>query len=144
MAAPDSDVRPTIRLGDPWALTLAGLLVVTGVAHLVAADTFDAIVPHVLPGAPAAWTLGSGIVELVLALGLVLPETRRLTATVTATFFVLVLPANIQMAVDWASRSALELTAALLRIPLQIPLIWWAWRVRGRSTSESAGASNPW
>jgi uncharacterized membrane protein len=136
-------VSSTTRLGDPWALALAGLLALTGTAHLVAADTFDAIVPHVLPGSPGAWTLVSGIAELLLALGLVVPTTRRGTATLTAVFFVLVLPANVQMAVDWSSRSAAEQAIALLRIPLQIPLIWWAWQVRSRSTSKPVGASNP-
>jgi uncharacterized membrane protein len=118
---------------DPWALMLAGLLTVTGVIHFVAPDVFNPIVPHALPGSAALWTGLSGAAELLLALGIAVPATRRVAATLTAIFLVLVFPANIQMAVDWASKSTAEVVIAWLRLPLQIPLIWWAWHVRTRT-----------
>jgi len=119
---------------DGWALALAGLLTFTGVAHFVSPGTFDSIVPTMLPGSTRLWTSMSGAVELGLAIGVAWPATRRVAATLTAIFFVLVFPANIKMAVDSAERTTLELTIALLRLPLQIPLVWWAWHVRCRST----------
>ncbi len=114
-------------------MALAGLLAITGTIHFVAPDVFNPIVPHVLPGPAALWTGLSGAVELMLALGIALPATRRVAATLTAIFLVLVFPANIQMALDWASKSTAEVVIAWLRLPLQIPLIWWAWRVRTRT-----------
>lgn len=125
-----------MRFWDGWALPLAALLMFAGVAHLVAPGNFDGIVPHVLPGSGRWWTLGSGAVEIGLAMGVLSPATRRAAATLTAIFFVLVFPANIQMAVDWASRSDWEFLLALLRLPLQIPLVWWAWHVRNRTVPE--------
>lgn len=122
-----------VRFRDGWALSLAGLLTATGVAHFITPANFDAIVPHVLPGPEWSWTFASGVVEISLAIGIALPATRRVAATLTAVFFVLVFPANIQMAVDWASRSTSEFVIALLRLPLQIPLVWWAWYVRTRA-----------
>jgi uncharacterized membrane protein len=113
-----------------WAFGLAAVLLVAGTAHFVSPQGFDDIVPRVLPGSAGAWTALSGIVELVLAAGIVWPRTRRACATVTAVFFVVVFPANVQMAIDWWSRSGPDAAIALLRLPLQVPLIWWAWRVR--------------
>ena len=54
--------------------------------------------PHVLPCSARFWTTLSGVVELLLAVGVVWPRTRRVAATLTAVFFVLVFPANVQMA----------------------------------------------
>lgn len=122
-----------MRVRDGWALGLAAVLAVAGIAHFVASGSFDAIVPHVLPGSGRLWTSGSGAVELLLAVGLVIPRTRRVAATLTALYLVLVFPANVQMAVDWSSRSGPEFAVALIRLPLQIPLIWWAWHVRNRT-----------
>ncbi len=122
------------RARDPWALGLAGLLACAGVAHFVAPDTFDSIVPHVLPGSRRFWTALSGVAELGLAAGVARPATRRTSSTLAAIFFALVFPANVQMAVDYRSRSAFDFALALARLPLQIPLIWWAWRVRIRAS----------
>jgi uncharacterized membrane protein len=130
----------TVRLWDGWALALAGLLAVAGTMHFVSPDNFESIVPHLLPGSGTFWTYVSGAAELGLAVGVAWPTTRRTAATLAAVFFVLVFPANVQMAVDWASRSAPEFAIALLRLPLQIPLIWWAWHVHTRSTETPVRA----
>lgn len=128
----------TVRVRDGCAPALATLLALAGVAHLVAPDGFNAIVPHLLPGSARFWTFASGAVEIALALGILFPKTRRVTATLTAIYLVIVFPANIQMAIDWASRPASDFVISLLRLPLQIPLIWWALRVRNRATPERA------
>ena len=133
VTATDGTPSTSIPVRDSWALALAALLTVTGIAHFAAPDTFNPIVPHVLPGSSSLWTQLSGGAELLLAIGIALPTTRRVAATAAAVFFVLVLPANVQMAVDWAARPTGDLVLALLRLPLQIPLIWWAWHVRRRT-----------
>ncbi|MBL1082630.1 DoxX family protein [Streptomyces actinomycinicus] len=107
-------------------LLLAGLLAAAGVAHFAAPRPFDATVPRRLPGSPRAWTYASGAVELALAAGLVAPRTRTAAAKAAAAFFVGVFPANVQMAVDWRDRPAPLRTAALARLPLQVPLVLWA------------------
>ncbi len=117
-----------------WATGLAALLAIAGAAHFVTPSGFDAIVPRLLPGSRRVWTFTSGAAELGLAVGVLLPRTRRVSATLAAIFFAIVFPANIQMALDWKSRPALEFALALLRLPLQIPLIWWAWQVRHQTT----------
>ncbi|MEU5597655.1 DoxX family protein [Streptomyces sp. NPDC020298] len=107
-------------------LLLAGLLAAAGVAHFASPRQFDATIPRALPGSPRTWTYASGAVELALAAGVALPRTRRATAKAAAAFFVGVFPANVQMAVDWRHRPAPLRTAALVRLPLQVPLVLWA------------------
>ncbi|MEU9348747.1 DoxX family protein [Streptomyces sp. NPDC048278] len=114
-------------------LLLAGLLATAGVAHFAAPKQFDATIPKALPGSPRAWTYGSGAVELALAAGIALPRTRKAAARAAAAFFVGVFPANVQMAVDWQKRPEPLRTAALARLPLQIPLVLWA---RGVARNE--------
>ncbi|MER6125517.1 hypothetical protein ABT173_23390 [Streptomyces sp. NPDC001795] len=118
-------------------LLLAGLLATAGVGHFLAPRQFDAIVPRALPGRARNWTYASGAVELALAAGVALPRTRRVAAQAAAAFFVGVLPANIQMAVDWRHRPEPLRTAALARLPLQVPLVLWA---RGIAKGEEAQA----
>ena len=115
------------------AFGLAGLLGVAGVSHFAIPRFYDAIVPHLLPGAPRAWTLASGVVELACAAAVALPRTRRLGATVAAVLFVAVFPANLQMAIDWRSRPALDQALAYGRLPLQVPLVLWALAARRAS-----------
>ncbi|MEU8033836.1 DoxX family protein [Streptomyces sp. NPDC049099] len=114
-------------------LLLAGLLAAAGVAHFAAPRPFDATIPRRLPGSPRAWTYGSGVVELALAAGIAAPRTRAVAAKAAAAFFVGVFPANVQMAADWRHRPAPLRTAALARLPLQVPLVLWA---RGVARNE--------
>ena len=82
----------------------------------------------------------SGVAELASAAAIARPSTRRLGGLAAAIVFVAVFPANVQMAVDWRHRPALEQAEAYGRLPLQIPLVWWAWRVhRNAARGEGNG-----
>lgn len=109
--------------------TLAGLLGITGALHFVVPRFYDAIIPPVLPGSARTWVLASGGAELVCAAAVASPRTRRLGAGLAAILFVLVFPANVQMALNWRRGSTLRALVGAARLPLQVPLVWWAWRV---------------
>ncbi|WP_299538162.1 hypothetical protein [uncultured Streptomyces sp.] len=119
-------------------LLLAGLMAGAGVLHFAAPKAFDGLVPRALPGRPRTWTYASGAVEAALAAGLLHPRTRRPAALVTAAFFVGVLPANVQMAVDWRHRPAPMRAIAFARLPAQLPLVLWA-----RNVARAAGEGRP-
>lgn len=108
------------------ALFLGG----AGVTHFAAPEFYDAIVPKALPGTRRLWTNASGVAELVVAALVVRRSTRRVGATLAFLLFVLVFPANVQMAVDWRDEPPARRAASLGRLPLQLPLLVWAWRVR--------------
>ena len=114
------------------AIGLATLLGGSGVLHFAAPKPYDSIVPPALPGSARTWTYVSGVAELVIALALVVPRFRRLGGLLAALLFIGVFPANVQMAVDY-QRSGKPLPARLIafgRLPLQVPLVLWALRVR--------------
>lgn len=111
------------RLASPYAL--AGLLSVTGSLHFLVPEPYARIVPSQLP-ARQALVYASGLAELACAAGLAVPRTRRLAGWATAVLFVAVFPANVQMALDGAGRSATYQALAWARLPVQVPLVWWA------------------
>lgn len=128
------------RRGRAW-LPLAGLLAVAGVTHLLRPGAFAGLIPREL-GDPQPWVYGSGVAELACAAGLAAPRTRRLAGWATAALFVAVFPGNVTMAVRAleSDRASTAYTAvSLLRLPLQVPLVWWAVRVAQRTT-PSTGA----
>ncbi|HUR15295.1 MAG TPA: MauE/DoxX family redox-associated membrane protein [Mycobacteriales bacterium] len=110
---------------------LAGLLAGAGVTHFVAPDFYDKLVPEVLPGSQRAWTYGSGVVELAVAGAIANAPTRKRGALAAAVLFVAVFPGNIKMALD--AEGTQERFLSYARLPLQAPLVLWAWRVRRAS-----------
>lgn len=121
---------PALRFG--WVVVV--LFTVSGAMHLVRPGVFTPIVPDVLP-AHRLLVYVSGGAELLCAAGLVWRRTRRLAGWASAALLVAVYPANITMAVDawrdWreGDASGQYVAGTLIRLPLQLPLIWWAWRV---------------
>jgi uncharacterized membrane protein len=106
------------------AVALAALLLTTGTWHFASPHGFESIVPHFL-GSPTFWVRLSGVGELTCAVGLLIPRTRRTAAWATAALFVIVFPANIDMAVHaWQGDGSK--VVAYARLPLQIPLVLWA------------------
>jgi uncharacterized membrane protein len=114
----------------PWvALALAIFLTVAGISHFLVPDGYDAIVPGWLPPSERFWTIVSGLAEILVAVVVAYPRTRRAGGLLAIALFVAVFPANVKMAIDWADRPTGEFLIALARLPLQIPLVWWGYRV---------------
>jgi uncharacterized membrane protein len=116
------------RLKSPHG-ALAGFLAAAAVTHVLTPRQYDAIVPRSLPGSPRTWTYVSGAAELAVAAAVAHPGTRQRGGQAAAALFVAVFPANLKMARDWRDRPAPAKTAALARLPLQAPLVWWALKV---------------
>lgn len=124
-------VRPLGR----GARGLVAAFLVSGTVHLVRPAVFERTIPRALPD-PRGLVVWSGVAELACAVGLLVPATRRVAGPASAALLAAVFPANLQMAVDGlggvrAERTASTVTRAavtLARLPLQVPLIRWAWR----------------
>lgn len=100
---------------------------VSGVVHMVAPRVFDPLIPPQL-GPPRPWVLGSGVAELACAGGLAARQPWAPAATTATLAGVWV--GNLHMAVHWqrSRRPAAWKALAWARLPLQVPLMVWAWR----------------
>ncbi|MCE2710649.1 MAG: hypothetical protein RLZZ538_162 [Actinomycetota bacterium] len=105
---------------------LAFFLLGAGIMHFVNPEFFDAIVPPALPGSERLATYLSGVAEVAVGIGIIVQRTRRVALWGAAVLFVAVYPANLYMAWDWRDRELSERLVAYVRLPLQIPLIWYA------------------
>ncbi|MPZ67663.1 MAG: hypothetical protein GEU83_19945 [Pseudonocardiaceae bacterium] len=110
------------------AALLAAMLATTGTLHFVAPKPFDTIVPRSLPGPRRRWTYLSGAAELGVAAAVAVPRSRRAGGLAAAALFVAILPANLQMALDWRDGPLPYRLLAWSRLPLQLPLVVWALR----------------
>ncbi len=124
---------------DKATVGLATLFLTSGATHLVRPQVFEGIVPHVLPR-KRALVYVSGVAEIVCALGLLHPRTRKAAGLASAVLLVGVFPANVQMTADHAKRaqrrddagSKAFFAGTVARLPLQWPLIRTALRAAGR------------
>ena len=118
------------------AQMMASFLGFAGVAHFVVPERFNPLIPPWLPGDAIFYTYASGVAELAVAIGLFLPRTRRLAGWGAALLFLSVYPGNIYMAYDWRDREISQQLVAYLRLPFQIPLIWWAVNIARKTPRE--------
>jgi uncharacterized membrane protein len=102
------------------------LYAAAGVYHFINPRIYMRIMPKYLPYHLQLVYI-SGALEILFAV-LLLPEsTRALGAWLIIGLLVLIFPANVQMAVSFYQKKNPYLWIALLRLPLQGILIWWAW-----------------
>jgi uncharacterized membrane protein len=109
-------------------IILAVSFIVAGCVHLVSPLVYLKIVPPYLPAhLPIVYI--SGAAEILGGLGLLIASTRQAAAWGLIALLIAILPANIYMATAhlYAPGIMGQSWAQWLRIPLQIPLIYWAW-----------------
>lgn len=102
---------------------LAAFFLLAGITHFTQTDSFAAIVPPALPFKHLIVQI-TGAMELVFAVGLLVPKWRRITGWALSAFLLAVLPANIYMALAGIPFGELSSPTALwVRVFLQFPLI---------------------
>lgn len=74
-------------------------LIFFGLSHFYKQDELILMLPDFIPF-PEFIIFITGIIEIILALGLLFPTTRKLSGIFIAIFFIAVLPANINKAVN--------------------------------------------
>jgi uncharacterized membrane protein len=86
------------------------------------------MVPAIVPN-PELMVTVTGICEVLGAIGLLIPQTRRIAAAALIVFLIAVLPANIHAAQSALTLNGAPVTPLWPRIALQvlfIGLVWWA------------------
>lgn len=111
------------------SLLLAAFFVVAGILHFLFPEAYMRMVPPLLPW-PRAIVWVSGAAEILGGIGLLFRQSRRFAAWGLVLLLFAVFPANIYMAVAHVQYAGLlgKSWAQWLRLPLQLPLIYWAWR----------------
>ena len=124
------------RLKGPLLLVMGPMYVVAGIFHFLVPGVYVQIVPPVFP-APLALVYLSGLAEIAVGIGLLIPRTRRYAAWATIALLVAVFPANVYMATSGVVVEGIPGggdPSALVRwgrLPLQAVLILWAfWYTR--------------
>jgi len=129
-------VMPVTRLAEgTWDYILSGniamaaMLLFTAIGHFVYREGMEMMVPEYLP-AKKQLVYFTGVMEALFAIGLCIPDTRRLAADLLILFFLLILPANInaaQKSVDFqkANYHGHGVGYLWLRIPMQVFFILW-------------------
>lgn len=107
-------------------IVLAVLFILAGSLHFLIPQPYLSIMPPSLP-VPLALVYISGAAEILGGVGLLIPATRVFAAWGLVVLLIAVLPANIHMAVEHSRFASIPLWALWLRVPLQLPLIYWAW-----------------
>jgi len=107
------------------ALIVAALFLASGVLHLVNPAAFVWLMPPWLPLQTELIVI-SGVMELAAAIGLILKQ--RWAPLLTVLTLLAVWPANWWFAIDSLTSNPEIALIAWLRLPLQLPLLWWAWK----------------
>ena len=121
------------RLKRPLLYVMGVLYVVAGALHFVVPDLYVQAVPPMFPR-PLALVYLSGVAEVVLGVGVVVPRTRRLAAWGLVALLVAVFPANVYMAITGVAITGgpefigdPSSTARWARLPFQVVFVLWAW-----------------
>ncbi|BCM90078.1 hypothetical protein IAD21_01929 [Abditibacteriota bacterium] len=106
---------------------LAALFIVAGANHFRNPAPYLSIMPPQLPF-PRELVWISGIFEIAGGVGVLVPRTRKWAAWGLVALLIAVFPANIYSAFHGLRLGDSEVPkwALWARLPLQIPLIWWA------------------
>lgn len=122
----------TRQVNAPWPRTAARIglglfLIVAGIGHFAAPAAFLAQTPTWVP-ARSFVVSASGVVEVLLGLGLLLAaRRRRLLGWIVAAFFVAIFPGNVHQAVAGVDAFGLDTPAARwTRLAFQPLLVLWA------------------
>jgi uncharacterized membrane protein len=112
-------------------IAMAAMLLFTAMGHFMFTNGMAMMIPDFIPFKTGMVYL-TGFVEIVAAIGLLVPQFRVLTAWLLILFFVLLLPANIKAAIEQIDIEKVTFTGSGLnylwfRVPLQILFIIWTY-----------------
>ena len=112
-----------------------------GSDHLIRPEIFDSIVPDYL-GFPRFWTIASGVLEIILGIGMILPVYRQLAARYFTVFLVFVYLANLNMWLNDVpfNGTLLSLNGHIIRLLVQLILICiglWLAGLIGKKTKKT-------
>ena len=119
------------RFKRPLLYVMGPGYVIAGILHFIVPELYVQIIPPILP-APLALVYLSGVAEIAVGIGVLIPRTRAYAAWATIALLVAIFPANVYMATSMVVVEGIgggDPSAANRwgRLPLQGVLILWAY-----------------
>jgi uncharacterized membrane protein len=125
---PATPAAPAPTSGRRSLLALAAFFVGAGVNHFVNPRAYELIVPPSLKKQAKPVVQVSGVAEIALGLGVLLPGARRISGLGLVALLAAVFPANLYMARQPEDFKKIPRAALYARLPLQPLMMLWAWR----------------
>jgi len=101
--------------------------IIAGCFHFIYPTFYRRMMPKWMPWhMPVVYI--SGLCEIILAILLLPLSTRNAAAWGLIILLIIIFPANIQMMLNFQRKKNPYLWVTILRLPLQLILIWWAWQ----------------
>ena len=118
-------------------IVLALFFTIAGTLHFIYPNAYIGVMPPWL-GWHAALVFISGVAEVAGGVGVLQALTRRWAGWGLLALCVAVLPANLQMLIDAlaAARPAWIIALLVVRLPLQLLLMWWIWLATHATTAD--------
>lgn len=114
-------------MNEPWHFyAMVAFYSIAGLSHFIKPKWYIGIIPKFLPS-PKNLVLGSGIIEILLAIGLLFKETREISLIGIILMLALFLVVHVNMLNDEKARSKFPKWLLIIRIPLQFVLMYWAY-----------------
>ena len=106
------------------------ILFVAGVVHLASPSIFIKAMPDYIPYHTTLIYI-TGVIELILGIGLLLKRFRKLSAFALMTYFVAILPAHFHMALNDIPMFGYDSPYVLWgRTAFQLVFIYWAYKLK--------------
>ncbi|MFC0605260.1 DoxX family protein [Winogradskyella pulchriflava] len=114
-------------MNEPLGLyIMAGLYILAGIMHFVKPEMYMRIIPKYLPDHKAL-VLWSGVVEILLGIGLCIPELKAIAIFGIIAMLLVFLVVHFYMLSSKKASAGIPKWILVLRIPLQFVLMYWAW-----------------
>ena len=112
-------------------IAMSAMLIFTAIGHFAFSEGMTLMLPSFVPFKKAVIYL-TGVIEVAAAIGLLIPRLQNLTALLLMLFFFLILPANINAAINKidyqkGTTDGYGLNYLWFRVPLQVFFIAWVY-----------------
>jgi uncharacterized membrane protein len=105
---------------------IIALYILAGINHFYNPHFYEPIMPSYI-GYHTLLIYLSGVCEILLGLLLITTYTRKIAAILIILMLIVFLWLHIQMLIDYWRTNDKNIWLAIIRIPLQFILIWWAY-----------------
>ena len=121
-------LKDRLSLSFIGRLSLAIMLIFTGIGHFAKTDLMIEMMPEIIPFKKET-VYFTGFIEIMASIGLLTQKFAKLTCIMLILFFLAILPANIIGSIKEVELGGMEKGVNYLyfRIPLQILFIVWAY-----------------